>query len=337
MALTRSLFPGGVGRAVVIVLTAAVLAVCGLVGAAPSAADATPCPGCGKAQRSTGAAEELKRTAPLAKLRELRDSGAARFQEPALHSVEGDPASGASGPPDARYAELDEYRLFAEGDDPVHWRHIRQQQIGDCWLMATMGAIAAADPGLIREMITANPNGTYTVAFPGARPVTVTPDLPLHDGKPVFAGSDPEQRVIWPAILEKAYAQREGGYGELENWHSGAAMSAFKPGSGLGDYLPSFLMNPLIRTDVDDLYARFAERGEAMTLSTSPLSGDRPLMREGELVSGHVYFVVAVDAAADTVTVRNPWGEHTGDIVLTEDEINRNITAIHSSLMREER
>lgn len=49
------------------------------------------------------------------------------------------------------------------------------------------------------------------------------------------------------------------------------------------------------------------------------------------LVSGHVYFVVAVDAEADEVTLRNPWGSYTEDIVLSMDEVNDNFAAMHAT------
>lgn len=216
-----------------------------------------------------------------------------------------------------------------------------QNALGDCWLMATMGAMAVQNPDLVEEMIRENSNGTYTVTFPGREPITVAPDFPLDaNGDLAFAGSREHPPVIWPAVLEKAYAQLKGNnYGNLENWHAGAAMDLFAGGAGL-DYVPSFT-----GTDIGELAAKF-DGGEAITLSTPPKAQVGGLPKDGKgkgdlvdnnemtLVSGHVYFVTGVNSETGEVTVRNPWGSHLPDIVLTVDEVNENFAAMHSTNLR---
>src|SRR5690606_41376727 len=102
-------------------------------------------------------------------------------------------------------------------------------------------------------------------------------------------------------------------------------------------YVPDFT-----DVDLDDLADRFTS-GEAITFSTPPRiqpggfppngAGKGDLVDDDEmtLVSGHVYFVVAVDAEADEVTLRNPWGSYTEDIVLSMDEVNDNFAAMHAT------
>ncbi len=147
------------------------------------------------------------------------------------------------------------------------------------------------------------------------------------DGTLAFAGSQEDPPVIWPAVIEKAYAQMEGNdYGNIENWHPGGAMNTFSGDAGL-DYVPDFT-----GTDIDTLADDF-ESGEAITFSTPPNGDDnekKELIQDNTLVSGHVYFVTSVDRENGTVTVRNPWGPHTDDIVMTIDEVNDNIAAVHS-------
>lgn len=280
--------------------------------------------------------EEIRRTASLDTIRRLRDSGVEMFAEPSLDRVNGDRASGAS-PNRVEYGQLDEYRLYGE-DGQVSWEHVNQRALGDCWFMATLGAMAVQSPELVDEMIRENLNGTFTVTFPGREPITVTPDFPLDaNGNLAFAGSLEHPPVIWPAVLEKAYAQLQGGdYANLENWHAGAAMDLFSEGFMQG-YVPDFT-----DVDLDDLADRF-DSGEAITFSTPPEiqwggfpkdgTGKGDLVgRDGQpLIPGHVYFVIAVDAEADEVTLRNPWGPHTKDIVLSMDEVNDNFAAMHAT------
>jgi hypothetical protein len=101
----------------------------------------------------------------------------------------------------------------------VPWRSTRaklydgEPKLGDvaqgwhqtCWCLGSMQAVVEQAPDLIKNMILANENGTFTVLFRDGKEVTVTSDLPLdaaHTG-----------RAPWPAIMEKAFAQQFGGYG----------------------------------------------------------------------------------------------------------------------------
>lgn len=83
---------------------------------------------------------------------------------------------------------------------------------------------------------------------------------------------------------------------------------------------------------MDGLADKF-ESGESITLST-PLDGEDSALVDDEedtLVSAHVYFVSDVDREAGTVTVRNPWGSETDDIVLDIDQVNDNFAALHAA------
>ncbi|WP_026123177.1 C2 family cysteine protease [Nocardiopsis chromatogenes] len=286
--------------------------------------------------------ESVRQTAQLDTLRKLNESDAYFFTEPDFSEVNGDAAAGNS-PSSLEYEELDDYTLFGSGDeDPVQWEHIRQGDLGDCWVMATMGAMAVQNPGAIEDMIEENVNGTYTVTFPGhPDPITVTPDLPVDArGDPGFASSNEDPPVIWPAILEKAYAQMKGGdYSRLEDWHAGSAMLTF--GGDTADYAPDDWVPPWEDVTMDGLADKF-ESGESITLST-PLNGDGYELvdnggtgEDGEevpdtLVSAHVYFVEDVDREAGTVTIRNPWGTEHPEIVLDIDEVNENFQALHAA------
>ncbi|HEY9868005.1 MAG TPA: hypothetical protein V6D08_02255, partial [Candidatus Obscuribacterales bacterium] len=71
-------------------------------------------------------------------------------------------------------------RLFGEfsrPSDAIKPEAVAQGQIGDCWLMGSIAAVADTMPHLIEKMIKENPDGTFTVTFPGRpdKPQTVEP------------------------------------------------------------------------------------------------------------------------------------------------------------------
>jgi Flp pilus assembly pilin Flp len=130
------------------------------------------------------------------------------------------------------YREMTDGSLWGTSGEPS-LTDIRQGSIGDCWWMASMGAIADSDPQLLMDMIEENPNGTYTVTFPDGAEITVTGDFPYdpHDDRWAFArpvGADP---AIWPMVLEKAYAVKMGGYEAIEYSFASRGMDAITGGS----------------------------------------------------------------------------------------------------------
>ena len=116
-----------------------------------------------------------------------------------------------------------------------------QGGIGDCFLIAAMGAVAEASPDVIKKMISPNkPSKSYTVTFYEVQddgsykptsPIKVDAWFPTKNGMFQYTlmdtPTDPATRALWPAIVEKAYAQWQGGYDALDQggW-SGDAMSA---------------------------------------------------------------------------------------------------------------
>ena len=93
---------------------------------------------------------------------------------------------------------------------------VRQGAIGDCYLIAAMQSLTLHDPDAIDRLIKANSNGTYTVSFADGSQVVVSPDLPVdNDGRLAFAKNGSGPTELWPMVLEKAYATRHGGWGNI--------------------------------------------------------------------------------------------------------------------------
>lgn len=97
-----------------------------------------------------------------------------------------------------------------------------QGYLGDCFLVASLAAIANASPKTIKDAITYNADkGTYSVRFYEETsrgkfsPVQVEVDAYLPSAQsskddPAYAGD--RGGVMWVAIAEKAYAKWKGGY-----------------------------------------------------------------------------------------------------------------------------
>lgn len=220
---------------------------------------------------------------------------------------------------------------------------VEQGKLGDCHVLSSLAAVATQNPELIRNMIRANPDGTYTVTFKKQNsfgvwydfPVTVDGKLPVELtyldafqegidkglGKPNwdyskrvpyakagdFAGGKPE---LWVAIVEKAYAKQDGGYDKVGR------------GGFTANVLPMITGQRSIGHDPQEMslheLAESFKNGSAITVETHQAwpwylaqidsVGGNGLFKKGVLVPSHGYYVVGVDEANGTVTVKNPWG-----------------------------
>ena len=116
-----------------------------------------------------------------------------------------------------RYVPIDGVLFRSSGPSLAD---IQQGSIGDCYFLASLGAVALTHPQAIRDMITDNGDGTYTVRFfieGAAAYVTVDRMLPVDSNNVlVYSGAGRaatlpaalhSSNAIWPHLIEKAYAQ----------------------------------------------------------------------------------------------------------------------------------
>lgn len=156
-----------------------------------------------------------------------------------------------------------------------------QGAIGDCYLIAAMGALAARPGGSkkIMEMIKPHgPSKSYTVTFQeeqrdgSYKPVSVKVDmwLPAKEGNLRYAlmgkpTGNLAKVPLWPAIVEKAYAQWKGGYESIGGGGS--------PGGAMSEMAGVDVENKSVswfRTDEELLAAVKAalDAGQALTAAT---------------------------------------------------------------------
>ena len=128
---------------------------------------------------------------------------------------------------------------------------VEQNQLGDCWLLAGLMAIAHTRPELIRNMITSAGPGKWTVTFNFPKTgggfekesTTVDAKVPVgrKGGKPWFAQTGDQKagkKELWGLLIEKAYAQTQGKYANITgsnspNDHHAMEMVTGKLNSGI--------------------------------------------------------------------------------------------------------
>ncbi len=244
-------------------------------------------------------------------------------------SIDGGGAAGKAA--EVRFDSADLYG--AKGPQAAD---IRQDALGDCYFVATLGAVAQQQPDAIRNMISFDAKtGNFTVTLHdndgNPQSVQVT-QAELEDNLARQGGSTADNSgldgPIWPAVAETAYAKihdsnpADGlteGYNAIANggWPQDAMQTITGDRGDEIRYSEGFFESENSALD------RMAGQVDAA------LSNDRPVTlwtvpenrslwdkirgNEGTqdgLVDNHVYTVEGVHKNADgewMVTVRNPW------------------------------
>ncbi|HEV2232861.1 MAG TPA: C2 family cysteine protease [Terriglobia bacterium] len=109
-------------------------------------------------------------------------------------------AGGLPSPPDG--FQIPGPKLY--GPDGISPESVRQGGLGSCYFHSTIAALAQSNPQLLKDMITENDNGTYTVLFQDGKKETVYPEDLRFARLSLFDRSDGQ----WVGVLFRAYAQR---------------------------------------------------------------------------------------------------------------------------------
>jgi hypothetical protein len=204
--------------------------------------------------------------------------------------------------------------LTESGDaNAVSLDDIHQGQMGDCFLLSSIGEIAMLKPSFIQGMIHSNASGTETVtlyeASNGRLPVwnttafkavseTITNVFPT-DSVNSGVGQDVvgSMKEIWPQVLEKADATLNGGYAGIAN--GGSPVIAMEELTGVAaTYMsPSGVSLAVLQS--------FIKADDLIVMDTL----SRGNLPDG-LVNDHAYMFESVTGSGATATVQlaNPWG-----------------------------
>ncbi|MCE9565315.1 MAG: hypothetical protein K8U57_25050 [Planctomycetes bacterium] len=195
--------------------------------------------------------------------------------------------------------------LFATGGPS--YADIRQGNIGDCWLLSGLGAIATDNPTAIRRNVVDFGDGSFGVRL-GNNFYREDADLPTQNFSTPSAANLGVQGSLWVAIAEKAYAQyrvangTSNSYAALEGGWSVDVNKAFGATTTVDKAISSFGSATAFGNAMYTAWNSYS----AVTIGFNHVPNGAPL------IGDHMYQVYSFtrDAAGNvtTVTLRNPWG-----------------------------
>jgi hypothetical protein len=184
-----------------------------------------------------------------------------------------------------------------------------QGNLGDCYLISSLGTIADSSSAAIKNMFIDNGDGTWTVRFYAngtADYVTVDSALPTDSsGRLVFAdyGSYYASATndLWIPLAEKAYAQwnqtgKEGRDGVNAYSSIEGGWMADVDAQVLGHSAQSYNVTASTKQTMINALAA----NKAVTIGTSSAGNG--------LYGSHAYAVIGYNSTAGTFQLYNPWG-----------------------------
>jgi hypothetical protein len=205
---------------------------------------------------------------------------------------------------------------------------VKQGQLGDCYLLASLSAIARQDPQFIRQTIVDLGDGTFAAQFTNRSRKTfvrVDGDLPTTRFGTLAYAQLGKGKSVWVAIMEKAYAFFRRGRADYAALVGGFMGEVFED---LGMKTSSIFSAKSGQELLSKLNAEL-QAGNAVTFGTNEKTKAAPI------ISGHAYEVDQISTDADgiptQVRLRNPWatdgagsdGKDDGYITLTADQAQK--------------
>lgn len=209
------------------------------------------------------------------------------------------------------YTEATPPKLFPKGIDSVRPDLVSQGELGDCYFLAAVAALAQHDKGkkAIMSMIKDLGDNRYQVTFPGKKPLTI--DGPSLGERSMYSNASSDGH--WLAVIEKAYAVQRND----SAWFVKYSNPYDKIGQGgmLSEGINALTTNG---TDTDIILATRTEtlRSKLTSALGSQKMVTAAIMKEligdgntdNGLPTAHAYSILAYDRKSDMITVRNPWG-----------------------------
>jgi hypothetical protein len=222
---------------------------------------------------------------------------------------------------------------FVQGEgDPteIHESDPRQGQLGDCYLISGLIALAHTAPGRerLRAMIVTRPDGRFEVTLRGEGQFLIERDerneervdprlhydarvvldrrLPVDAGGALAFAGEADTRLVdgvllrelWPNLIERAYAQSAGSY---EGIRSGWPGDVFRIAGGTVTRHKAATMTD---AEVEQVLGDALRAGHAICVSSAPDVG--ALGPEVNVVRDHSYALLA--ARDGGFVIYNPWG-----------------------------
>jgi hypothetical protein len=210
------------------------------------------------------------------------------------------------------------HALFAPGDPNLDT--FQQGGMGDCYLLAVVGAFVHRNPHALEKMILQDADGTYQVRFGTGEVATVAP---LTDAELLMGAKEGSNHGVWLGVLEKAYRQvaaeqKEAKTGELFDFESDVPGDIMGRGGSPAVTIRVMTGHKTVNAPLFGWVKQDPEGGldKADALLTKVMHEHR-LMAMGTrsgvtlpkgIVHGHCLSVFGYDSDTRMVTVFNPWG-----------------------------
>jgi len=199
-------------------------------------------------------------------------------------------------------------------------KNINQGLLGDCWLLSAM-AVLCTRPDLLEQLFLDPPFASACGAYGfrlyevgEVKSLIVDDRIPASNMRqPVFArphtGAQGEV-VLWPLLLEKAFAKMYGSYGAIEAGQVHEALMDMT--GGLGEVINLHGSNGA-GANPDNLWARLCNFKRAGHLLTAGSEGSNDMHTSPRgIVQGHAYSIMQVrtlNGGVRLMKLRNPWGQ----------------------------
>jgi hypothetical protein len=237
----------------------------------------------------------------------------------------------------AAYERVEGAPFIRGGEDrsDIAPNDVRQGQLGNCYFLAGLAALARANPERVRSRITDHGDGTYTVKLHEGGDVVVDSQFPMRHGSTAFAGKGDEgpsgEAELWVMLIEKAWAKSKGeGYEEIRGskvrMKSPDAMQAVAGGK-----TRTLRASTAKEEDLFAAMGRAQDKGWGATLAVKNVTSPEDIRasQEAGLVPNHAYAIVDVDMERRTVKVYNPWGEEHEVPTLSMDTLRKHVHVVH--------
>ncbi len=193
-------------------------------------------------------------------------------------------------------------------DIDVSPQDVKQGNVGDCFLLASLASLAAVNPEALNNIISHNSDGTYTIEFYSDDPsckktITINDDFVNFKGAKISTNDD---KGKWVALMEKAYATLFAS-GSLDNLNGGSPDKPLQHLTGLkyATYRQELVSFDFIKKCLEDKQPMVCS-----TYPTTKIQYFNNSMAE-KLLDNHSYAILATrvqENGKQQICLYNPWG-----------------------------
>ena len=180
-------------------------------------------------------------------------------------------------------------------DGDVSYKDVEQGSRGNPFFVGALAAVSER-PELIKDAFITqqfNKHGVYVIRFfIRGKPWLVSVDdeiaFDARQNRPYFANVA-TGRVVWPALVEKAFAKLKGTYSFVDDQTSATALRAL---TGAPTYTYQFTGSKVSDSDMWDILNDGDQKGYPMAMATHPSDGSGDLSGCG-LPMGQAYHLIS--------------------------------------------